>query len=232
MIETIDIVKDLVNNLNLQLNIKSVNSDDNLHTIEVCNSYYLSGQYEESNTPNTIEINSNTYDIISVNGTEIVLRGDYTPTTGVFTIANPFFFHGTITQTNNELSQISNCFEKYPAIYLRRTFVETWNRSSEIEREAQLTLYFLTQANFEHWQTENFDTYAIKPMRKLCYAFIDKINNNKQLSKSNDWQITDNIKFATFVTEKGYENQKFNDTLSGVQLDITLNIRRNYKCNC
>ena len=225
MTETIDIVKDIVSNMNLQLNIKTVSSEDNLHTITVCNTYYLAKD-------NIIEIDSNSFTIVSVIDSEIVLSGDVAPTVGKFTIANPFFFHGTITQTNNELSQITDCFEKYPAIYLRRTFVENWSRTSEIEREAQLTLYFLTQANFEQWQTENFDEYAIKPMRKLCYSFIDKINNNRQLHKSNDWSITDNIKFATFVTDKGYENQKFNDTLSGVQLDITLKIKKNYKCNC
>lgn len=232
MVETIDIIKDLVENLNLQLNIKTVNSVDNIHTITVCNSYYLSGKPDSNNTANTIEIDSNTYDIISVNDSEIVLKGDTAPNVGKFTIANPYFFHGTILQTNEELSQITDCFQKYPAIYFRRTFVETWNRRNEIEREAQVTLYFLTQANFEHWQIDEFDTYAIKPMRKLCYAFIEKINKHSQLQRSENWQITDNIKFATFTNEKGYESQKFNDTVSGVQLDITLNIRRNYKCNC
>lgn len=231
--ETVDIIRDLVENIGLKLKIKSVtDNEDGTYNIDVCNTIYLSGKYENQNNAFTIEIDSVVYEVISVENDIVTLKGDTIPTVGTKSIQAPYFFHGTILQTNSELSQISDVFQKTPMVYLRRTFTENWNRFNTIERTADITLYFLTQANFEHWQTENFDKFAIQPMRKLCYEFIDKLLNNKQIGRFEVYTITDAIKFATFVNDKGYESQKFNDTLSGVQLDISIPIRKNYICNC
>ena len=232
ILETVDIVKDLVENMNLQLSILSVSREDDLHTLTVCNPLYLSGKSSDNSNTFTIEIDGNNYDVISVIGQTVVLSGSEDISLGKKTIDSPYFFHGTILQTNNELSLIGDVFQKTPMVYMRRTFVENWNRFSSAERTADITLYFLTQANFDSWMTESFDTFAVKPMRQLCYAFIDSLLANKQIGEFKTYTITDNIKFATFVNDKGYENQKFNDTLSGVQLDISLPIRRNYKCTC
>lgn len=232
-VETVDIIKDLVENIGLILDIKAVlDNEDGTYDITVCNTLYLSGKYDAQTNPFTIEIDSIDYEVNDVTGNVITLKGDAIPTIGIKSIQAPYFFHGTILQTNSELSEISDVFAKTPMIYLRRTFTEDFNRFSTIERTANVTLYFLTQANFEHWQTENFDKFAIQPMRKLCYAFLDKLINNKQIGRIEVYQITDSIKFATFVTDKGNEAQKFNDTLSGVQLYISIPIRKNYICNC
>jgi hypothetical protein len=232
IVETVDIVRDLVENINLKLNIKTVRTLGDLHTITVCDTLYLSGKSSTSSNPYQITIDSNEYDIISVNGDTIVLQGSEPITKGLKSIASPYFFHGTVTQTNNELSAIGDVFNKTPMIYFRRTFTENWSRYTSVERTAEITLFFLTQANFDSWQINDYDTFAIKPMRNLCYKFIDSLLLNKQIGKIENYSIIDNIKFATFVTDKGYENQKFNDTLSGVQLDISLPIRKNYHCNC
>lgn len=232
IVETVDIVKDLVENINLKLNIKTVSTSGDLHTITVCNTLYLSGKSNNNSNPYQITIDNNEYDVISVENNTIVLQGVEPITLGLKSIASPYFFHGTVIQTNNELSCISDVFEKTPMVYMRRTFTENWSRYTSIERTAEITLFFLTQADFSSWSIDDFDTFAIKPMRNLCYKFIDSLLTNKQIGKIENYSIIDNIKFATFVNEKGFENQKFNDTLSGVQLDISLPIRKNYKCNC
>lgn len=229
MVNTIDIIKDLVTNLDLKLNVTSVETVGSTYKIFTCNTYYLAPKSK-------ITINAVVYTVVSlINNEYIIVTGASLPIKGVYTLPSPYFTHGTVKQANEELSMESDMFKKTPMVFLRRPFSEVfYNGQQSDERNVDLTLYFLTQADFEHWQIDSFDANAIKPMYNLMNAFINMLNNNRYINKANisEFRVEEKIKFGIYVNEKGYENSIFNDTLSGVQLSFSLPIRKNYTCTC
>jgi hypothetical protein len=229
MVNTIDIIKDLVTNLDLKLNVTSVVTVGTTYKLFTCNTYYLAPQSK-------VTINAVVYTVVSiVNNEYIIVSGASLPSKGVYSLPAPYFTHGTVKQANEELSMESDMFKKTPMVFLRRPFSEVfYNGQQSDERNVDLTLYFLTQADFEHWQIDSFDANAIKPMYNLMNAFINMLNNNKYINKANisEFRIEEKIKFGIYVNDKGYENSIFNDTLSGVQLSLSLPIRKNYTCTC
>lgn len=225
---TVDIIQDLISNWTLTVQIKSiVDNEDGTYLLNVCETYYLTNQTKFS-------IDSVEYEVIEVvDNVSILIKGVYIPVVTSFILEPPHFFHGTVYQTNAELSLIADCFDKTPMVYLRRTFEETkYGIESSIDRESNLSFYFLTQSDFANWHTADIDKLALKPMQNMAFHFIDMLTNHKHIGVIKDYKQIDNIKFATYINEKGYQDQKFNDQLSGVQIDITLPIRRNYKCTC
>jgi hypothetical protein len=232
-IETVDIIKGLITNqLTFDLVVSSVEViDSNTFKIFVCETHYLSGKL--SNNAQTIEIDNNTYEVLEVVDNEsVTLQGSVLLSIGTYQLPSIYFKHGTIFQTNIELSAVIDKNEITPLVYLKRTFRETINGpENAIDRESDITLYFLTQANFNEWETENYDEYAIVPMRNAVYSFIEMLQNNKYIGKIKDYQVTDIFRFATY-SDKGAEKLLFNEHLSGVELTLTLPINKNFKCKC
>jgi hypothetical protein len=226
MTETVDLIENLITNWGLKLNITKVDNFVTSFKIYVCNTYYISKDFQ-------ISIDGNSYLVVSVeNNVSITISGGVLPLVGLFAIDSPYYFNGTIKQTSGELNLISDVFQKTPLIYLRRTFSESFNDlKSAISHNSEVTLYFLTQASFESWNTSEFDTNAIEPMRNTVYAFIELLNKRRDLfGKITTYQLTDVIKFAS-TASNGYESKLFNESLSGVELSISLPIKRGCK-NC
>jgi hypothetical protein len=230
---TVDIIKDLVTNqLKFVLVVNSIDViSANTFKIYVCETHYLSGK--SSNNAFKITINGNVYDVLEVvNNESIKLQGSVLLSIGTYQLPSLHFKHGTIVQTNEELSAVMDKGTITPMVYLKRSFRENFKAlDSAIDRESDITLYFLTQANFVQWQTENYDEYAIIPMRNVVYSFIEMLQNNKYIGNFADYSVYDLFKFATY-TDKGTENLLFNEHLSGVELSLTLPINKNFKCNC
>ncbi len=235
MASTVEILQSIINSMKIELNVSSiVDNNDNTYVLNVCNSQYLSGKYQDQNAFE-LTLGDNVYEILDTTTNTVTIKGDVLPSTGKYLLPVPKFYHGTITQTNIELDMVDNNFNITPMIYLRRSFSEQRFRNGNINREADITLYFLTQANFTEWQTTDFDKYSVKPMSNLLDAFIYHISNSRYIGKFDSYTIQDNIKFANFIDSKGYEKQIVNKHLSGVQLDITLPVKSNYTdliCKC
>jgi hypothetical protein len=152
-----------------------------------------------------------------------------------FDLPVPFYFNGTIVQTNTEIAKEKDLSNKTPMVFLRRPFNETLDAkdlvNTDVASIAPLTFYFLTEANFAEWLTCQHDKFAIKPMRNLMYEFIEMLKKNeKYIKRMTDYEATDQIKFG-LVTQKGVESGGlFSNNYSGVQMDITLGIK--YQCFC
>ena len=189
MTETVDLIENLITNWGLKLNITKVDNFVTSFKIYVCNTYYISKDFQ-------ISIDGNSYLVVSVeNNVSITISGGVLPLVGLFAIDSPYYFNGTIKQTSGELNLISDVFQKTPLIYLRRTFSESFNDlKSAISHNSDVTLYFLTQASFESWKTSEFDTNAIEPMRNTVYAFIELLSKRRDLfGKITTYQLTDEI---------------------------------------
>lgn len=230
--ETVQVIGELIDAWQLPVKIKSVVDNANgTYTLSVDKTYYLQAGKRRKITINAID-----YTVVEVeNNCTIKLKGSVLPIIGTIILPPPFYFNGTILQTNTELKKEPNLWDKTPMIYLKRPFEETLDAKdladTDIANRAALTLIFLTEANFAEWSTADHDLNAIVPMRNMLYEFIEMLKSNvKYIQRFTDYSATDLIKFG-LVTQKGVEGGGlFSDNYSGVQLDITLGIK--YQCIC
>lgn len=226
MIETVNIVEDLVGKIKLGIRIYSQSTVDDIISLSVDKTHYLSKDFP-------IEIDGNNYQIVEiVNNESIKLKGSSPINVSNFTLEPLKFFHGSILQTGKELAREADTFEITPMAYLKRPFTDAFqDDESRVERESNISLFFLTQSIFEEWETAEHDINAVIPMRNVAYGFIEALKSDAYIGLIDGFDLTDRIKFGV-VVDKGTERGYWTKQLSGVQLDITLPIIRNYYCNC
>lgn len=184
-----------------------------------------------------ITINGTEYEVVSVDydKKEITIKST-TIVTGTTYIAPPYFyFHGTPIDTGNVLTTILDSSQKYPMVYLLEVIKDNFNASktSVIERESNLNIFFLDEANFNDWDVDQHYSDAIIPMFNLCNAFIDHINLTGYLGVLDNFDIKYHAKFGLQIREEsGHIKNLFNDNTSGVQLTINLPFKRSFTCEC
>lgn len=225
---TVDIIDDIVSALLFNFETTSVtNNLDGTYTLTACDTYYLQAGFN-------VEINSISYPIVSVvRNTNIVVSGTVEPPLADFAIYEPHFYHGTPNQVSNELTEIPISSDKTPMVYLSEELEETYFAGdSAYDREAPCRIFFLTQANFTGWLTEDYHTHAINPMRELATRFVDRCKTSRLIGKiTSDWKITTRQKIA--IVSSGSKKNFTNECLSGVELNITLPIRKGaMACPC
>lgn len=140
----------------------------------------------------------------------------------------PKFLHGTPIETNNSLNSLEDIQEYQPLIYLYQTTKETFKSiDSSLERESQIVLYFLDNANFEDWTTAEYYKKRILGLHKLAIFFIEKAKQYKRFYlDETDFVLLDEIKFGNFVTMKGTTKNIFDQFLTGKRLEFVLPIRK------
>lgn len=222
---TVTIIRELVSQMKFPFTIKSVTDNlDGTYTLLTGSTHYLQ---KGSNT--VFEIAGNDYEILEVViNTSVKVKGSTAPVAQTFNLPVPYFFHGTIRQTNTELSEDEDMAKKTPMVYLLRPFSETVDAQDEndvpVERESELTLFFLAEADFTGWTyTDDFDHNALEPMWSMMNTFIETVKESNMIGRIGTYRVEDKIKFAVY-TSNGAEKILFKDNLSGKQLDITLPI--------
>ncbi len=117
-------------------------------------------------------------------------------------------------------------------VYLLEIFSERFNEDvDEFERVSDLRLFFLTHANFEEWEIDEFYDNSIKPMQRLVQHFIDTLNKQVRVQQIRDYELTNLSRFGVYVNNKGFESTLFEDKLSGVELRISLELRKPTDCS-
>ena len=118
---TVNIVRELVSLMKFPFTIKSVvDNADGTYTLTTGSTHYL---HKGSNSLLTID--GNEYEILEVVINQSVkVKGSVIPVASTFNLPVPYFFHGTIRQTNTELSEELDMAKKTPMVYLLRPFSE------------------------------------------------------------------------------------------------------------
>jgi len=227
IVETVDIVRDLVALLRPKIVIDSIVDNANgTYTIYTCNTKHV-------NTGLTFSVDDVLYTVQSfVKDESIIVTGESIITGPSFLLDVPKFWHGSILETNKNLTGIAHMDEKVPMVYLRRPYRDSFKaKDSSIERESDVTIYFLTEDLFHKYDIDQRDIECIYPMRSLCYEFIELLRKNSQIAVIGNYDIENKEKFGV-VNSKGSEKVLFDTPLSGCELSITIPITKNYKCKC
>ena len=224
-LETTDIVEALVDELAFTFEATNViDNTDGTYTLETCNTFHIQECFYITNDGNQYLVTK------VIKDTSITIQGSFLPVP-MFDVYKPYFFHGTVIQTNLELSKQGNVNGRTPFVYLLEILKDRFfEDDSIVERESDLRLFFLTQANFEDWKNADHNEKAILPMRSLAYNFINTLKNNKKIAKFVEYEIINHVKFGVYTTEKGHEKKVFNDNLTGVELRITLPVMQDFEC--
>lgn len=218
MTRTFELIKDVVENLDLTIKVKNV---DGLRLF-VCETLYLRpGDMIEDGDGNTFQIltlknNDNMLVNPSVDGQDFI--GDT-----IYLRHFPYFLQGKWMSANDEYLRLdTDTSEKTPLIWLVRGYEEEFfDKSSSVKMEVSPVIYFLDQANFDSWLTEDHDKEAINPMYNLAIRFIKEIKKDGRF-KVDSYKIKDEPKFGVEITpSKGNKKRILSDDLSGVGLRIT-----------
>jgi hypothetical protein len=231
LIETWKIVRDLVLSMSITLDVGTnqwVDNGDGTFTLSICKTYWL-------DTLTEVTINSVVYPIDSVvNDVSITVTSATVPDNTIITIPNPFFYSGTIIQSNEEISNSNkDVSARTPMAYLYRDIEDTFlPADSIVERETPIRLFFLHEEDFANFTSEVNSDEVLEPMRQMAYYFIDTLKRSSQIGKiDSNYNIRDYSKFGV-DNISGYTQNIFNDQYSGVELSITLPILVDYRCGC
>lgn len=232
MIPTVDIIEDLVSGFNPETQIMDVL--DNLNgtfTITVCNTlnirdsspFKINGTQYKAKTVDT-KLKLITYETVTAPLVNDIVTGSI-----------PFYFHGTPMATGNEITRILESPNKLPMIYLLEIITDEFDNKPDsiIDRNSSINLFFLDEANFGDWDTDQHYSEAIVPMMNYAKLFIDYLEDNKNIGIFDSYALTYHAKFGLNIrTNSGHIQNLFPEKLSGVQLAITLPIRKDLVCKC
>jgi hypothetical protein len=140
-------------------------------------------------------------------------------------IPAPNYWHGTVTQTNVELNQENDDRKKTPLVYLYEVLKDRRSRNEELSpnRFVDIAIFFMEDANFKDWLTDDHYKNVIQAMDNLAEDFIIFVGTSKLtgFSEIENYDIIPHAKFG-YYDANGHKKNLFDFNLSGVELRMTL----------
>lgn len=152
-----------------------------------------------------------------------------------FTINGPLFIHGTPIEENNELNKIQDQSIKSKLIYLMEPYdtIDDYPLDSAIDRRCKFTLCFLANADMNNNLTDDFYHKAIRAMKNLMEDVLDKLDDSNLFSPA---KRSDSPRFyprfGINIKDSGTKKLYFSENLSGLAIDILLEIDKDESCSC
>lgn len=156
------------------------------------------------------------------------VRGEF-PDAEYIILPDIFFTHGTPYAVNKELDNRVS----YPIVYLLEIINEEIpsNLDSRFSSIPIVRLFFLDEANFMDWDTNELYSNVVEPQNVFATYVLEKIKESKRFGMPSQITKTAFPKFGVYTNNKGVENSLFNKTLSGVELRMVLPIVKPSTCN-
>jgi len=224
---TVNIIKDLVDVISATVII--TNATDNLDgtfTLESENTYWLSKD-------DTITIDSETYVVTqfsqNIEFTIMPTGNGGLPTVDSFELQQPTYIHGTLRMAKNEVNAIKNKMDLVPFVYLYEVIRDKKNtdEASAIDRETILRIFFLNSSSFKDMLTEDVYEYIINPMQTMVDEFLNKVKNSRYFTENMDYET---IPLVNFSDEGEQQKSIFDINLSGIELRLSAEIRKDLSC--
>lgn len=222
-----DIIESWINKISISQKANNLVTVDNLSTFETCDTWWAVQCGFVIINGIEYEIKSVVYDTsITVKGTPIVI-GEFT-----FGLKVPFFIHGTPTKANQEREIKRRKIMVTPMVYLFEPIREDFNiETDSIERSTSVRMAMLHNYSEKQFTDEIYDL-SIKAMRKLSERFIYTVK--KQIKEVDPQTMTYNFisyaKYSTVINNNNSKTNLFNENLSGVEINLTLDLKRLNNC--
>lgn len=223
---------EIVLKIDASIKVKTASAlNGTLQTLTFCNQKYLR-LFEvlvnkQTDIGYAIESNNGTNVVINVNNPlEIVKKGD------VLHMPIPFYHRGTPRALNSIWNDLSDDERnKLPAIWLLNPVDEAWKSYGDIDRVADIMLFFMCEADFEKDLTKDLRKKNVLPMLALAKEVEKSIERNKKwFNPLNGYKTRD---YSVFGTEdkNGTIKNIIDSDLSGLSMAMSLEILKE-NCNC
>jgi hypothetical protein len=233
MSNLVDIVQDIISLIDLNLQVKSITDMSGVYRVEVCKTTLhltLCSRVQDDL--------GNIYEVTGISNNEYV---DLTPVghanafTGNIIVTNPItYLHGSPSSVNNEYLQIDQLTRnKVPFIWLLETYTYTpQGQESSLEAEYSARLFFMAEELEKSWSNDDHNNLAIKPMENLANAFIEAVNGNFAFKTLTDYTIQVRPRFGVEVVNRGSREKIIEEFLTGIELNVNLELYSTNICNC
>jgi len=233
----VDIIEEFIATFSFEGKIKGVTDNGGgSYTIEVCKTFHARKDM-------VLTIGGNNFTVTSfVNNESITGTTAVAPTTNeTFIVPPPRYFHNTVKMQNKELTEIRISGDKFPLIWVKENIRNRHNNRRNAaqgdKRTFETRIFFLDDTDWKNWNTDDHYSEAIQPMLNLVQEFIDNCNDtrNKYFRRPDGFTTIPWPKFGDFFGGSDSQDMRdknvFNDTTSGVELQITLPFKNLVICN-
>lgn len=228
---TVDIIEDFVNGFIPRSDINSItDNEDGTFTLEV-------DELLNVRKGSTIEIDNTNYTVTAISAddkTITVSSEDEITGTEYFAVI-PFYFHGTPIATGKVLSTIKDTALKTPMVYCMEVMRDRiyHDPNTLLDRESNVRLFFLDEANYRDWDTDEHYSESIVPMANYARAFMAYLRKHKGIdeSKFETSEFVYHAKFGIRLSSNGHDANLFPDKLSGVEVEVLLPIKKSFICD-
>jgi len=184
-----------------------------------------------------VNIDGTDYEVTSTIGSTIFTVSANLLNPSLVIIPKPIWFIGSPLSVNKKIDEIPTQEYKVPMVWLYEVIRERRMQSpdSTLEREADIRLFFLDEADFSTWETStnqtDYYTKVIDGMDRFAEYMKENMYNNANFGLFTEYQITAFAKFGVYTNDKGVTSSVFNEQLSGVELSMTLPINKILNCS-
>lgn len=227
---SIDIIRNVIASMTFPIEVTSVaNPSADTYVLTTCDIQHAQPGFKWT-------IDSVVYTITEIDGDAktITVIGASTVAPGTWNLYTPFFFHGTVSQTNIDLAEVLDASEKTPLSWMLENFTdEIFDDPMDAkDRVIKLRLFFLTQPGKANEKTDNRYHHCIEPMRRLQENFVQKLRKmpGRFDLREFDYELQNYAKFGVYINEKGMASNYFSSPLSGVEMKFSLVVLKTGAC--
>lgn len=214
-IVVIDRIKEFVQNMDLSSEVLEISNDGTNTTLKVGNVFHI--RAFAAPLRRSVFIDGSSYDVVSVNtlDDEVEVAGVITEAT-TYKVPNPFFFHGTLISTANEI----NCLDpnqKTPMIYLNEIIDGERPINSDLAYIGRVRLAFADYYSNDYTREQHYEI-VIRPLQKLVDYVFSRWEGEGCLSFIDNPKDKTVPKWGT-ITNKGTSKKIFNMYLDAIEWD-------------
>ena len=228
MSNLVDIIEGIISKIDLNLTVKSTDGQ----LIELCNTLHITvGKIVKDELGNEYRVTD-----IVFNESITVVPIDSAPLFSGSTVVAPeiTFLHGSPISTNEEYNKVldRDSLKKTPFIWLLESYeYENGSRDSSIVASYSARLFFL-DLYYREWLNDEHNELAIKPMENLVRAFKNVIETDYSFKTLDSFRSRVRPRFGVEVANKGSRDKIINEDLSGVEVNMSIELFDLSICKC
>jgi len=220
MANLVDIVKDIISLINLNI---PVTSTDGVR-VNLCYTLHITlGKIvtdENGLEYKVTDIENNSWIDVEPYGHEAEFEG--------VTVVAPSitFLHGSPSSVNSEYLKLdARTLNKTPFIWLLESYeYDDLGKGSALEASFNARMFFMDWCDAAEWINDEHNDLSIKPMTNLANAFLNVVDASYSFKTVESSSVKVRSRFGVEVTNKGSERKIIDDDFSGVEVNVKLDL--------
>jgi len=228
MSNLVNILKDTISLIDLNVNVLSISGV----RIYVCKTLHLTlGKIVKDELGNEYKVtafSNNDWIEVEPYGHSLSFTGSIVVTPSIT------FLHGSPSSVDKEYAEIDQrTLNKTPFIWLLSPYDdEDGEKDSALDCSFSARLFFMDWCDEPLWQNDDHNTNVIVPMENLRDAFKSVIEGSYSFRSSTTVRSRPRSRFGVVVTNKGSESKIINEDLSGIEVNVQLDLFDTDICKC